>query len=57
MISNEDLQKMIIDEIALFLEESKKDKLKPEDVKPFLEGNRTTIFKRVEDKLKPKKDN
>lgn len=54
MISSTDLQKMILEEIYLFIEESKKDITKPQDIKPFLDGNKTAILKRVEEKLKAK---
>lgn len=54
MISSTDLQKMILEEIYLFIEESKKDITKPQDIKPFLDGNKTAILKRVEEKLKVK---
>lgn len=54
MISSTDIQKLILEEIYIFIEESKKDITKPEDIKPFLDGNKLAILKRVEEKLKAK---
>lgn len=45
---------MIIEEILIFLEESKKDISKIDEIRPFLDGSRAVILKRVEEKLKAK---